>query len=165
MMLRRFALVSGLAVLSAVAFAPKASANPDTQIIEFNGEIAKTCNIELLGNGQLDQDNVQASRLVTTMSGGAEVTCNGASTLSVSAPQLQPTSTAIANGFTAAAGSEVAVASGGSFNQTISDTPPSPLDRGVTHTVIVEMEAQTADGLALPPGTYEYQVTLTATPN
>ncbi|MCC5628163.1 hypothetical protein LC613_08530 [Nostoc sphaeroides CHAB 2801] len=95
-MIRRIALISSLAVLSAVAFTPKAQAqNAD---VDFTGTVPATCTINSTTNGTLAL--VNARNLLADATNGTpanlNVSCNAGTTFTI---------TSVANNGTALSGS------------------------------------------------------------
>ncbi|MDJ1174641.1 hypothetical protein [Roseofilum capinflatum] len=87
----RFALASALAILSAVAFAPKAQAQNSTTV-NFNGNVTSSCTFTNVANGTLQQPSATAEYLMaepvsnTGQTGLLTVNCTGPSNLSISPP-------------------------------------------------------------------------------
>jgi hypothetical protein len=181
MMIRRLALVSGLAVLSAVAFASQAGAQAVPQDVEFGGNITGTCTFTNTTPGTLAATGnnpwVEASTGTTignTGTGGqTTVNCTSGGALSVAAPVKVAAPAAFvdtvkqavvydatANAFTSA---------GGPFNNsgwnksTTALTIPANTNRILRVGMVAGLT--TAGTGAVPTGTYTYRVTLTATPN
>ncbi|MDJ1171096.1 hypothetical protein PMG71_16830 [Roseofilum sp. BLCC_M154] len=174
---RHLALASALAVLSAVALSPKAQAQNSTTV-NFNGTVSSTCTFSNVQNGTLVQPSPTAEYLMaesflnnTGTSGSLEVNCTASSSLSISAPVkiqapagfnpdivqavlLHPILIATTNG-------------NGQFSNSFPwNFPTSPIPSLNNSPYEVSMVVgKNANTNGLPSGTYEYQVTVTATPN
>ena len=182
MMIRRLALVSGLAVLSAVAFASQAGAQPVQQDVDFNGNITATCTFTNTQNGTLaataaNNPWLEASSGTTIGSTGTggetTVNCTSGGALSVAAP-VKITGPAafvdtikqavvydpIPGTFTSAGGP---FDSGGWAKSTTA--LPIPANANRVFKVGMITGVNTPGTGAVPSGTYQYRVTLTATPN
>lgn len=170
---RRLALVSGLAVLSAVACAPKAGAEPVEEVVPFSGTVEATCTFSNTTAGILQQnpsypeyifggyDSFGGSRGETT------VNCTSGGNITVSKPEVK----AAPNGFTPSY--EMAevrakngyIQNGGTSNQNNQYTAsPIDIEANTDVALSVGMYAHNQAGI-LPAGEYNYEVTLTATPN
>jgi hypothetical protein len=84
--LRRLALVTGIAALSAVAFSPKAQAQ--TANVDFNGSVGPTCTINSVTNGTLVQGSgSQAVAMIANGTigtpGNINVTCLNGTTFAI----------------------------------------------------------------------------------
>ncbi len=180
MLNRRLAVVSGLAVLSAVAFAPKAGAQ--TVDINFSGTVTGTCAFSGTTAGALGQNSpnswVEGAGGIPGMSTAfsaatTTVNCTSGGTVSVSAPVKVAAPAAFvdtvkqalvydatANAYTSAGGPFDSVL----WNQT---TAPLAIPANTNRTLRVGVVAGVRNfGVGAPPaGTYNYKVTLTATPN
>ena len=177
-MIRRLALTAGFAVLGAVAFAPDASAQT-TETVPFSGEFGSVCTFGdvqpgILAQEQSDRAWVQASSDLPGISevgqsGQTTVNCTGEASLSVSTPvetsvpptfSGQPTYAVVYDGTnTTAAGTPI---NPGWDRPTAALTIPANTDVNLG----VSMTAGEENiGPGVPSGTYEYEVTLTATPN
>lgn len=80
MNLRRLALVSGFAVLSALAFSPKAQAQNAN--VDFSGEIGPACIINSTENGRLEK-NLSGTSLNTILPGNINVSCTDGTTFTI----------------------------------------------------------------------------------
>ncbi|WP_072622395.1 hypothetical protein [Spirulina major] len=156
---RRFALVASLAVLGAVTFAPKASAV--TVDVIFQGTIAPTCNF---GTPTLPAANVLTATgdtFNTTAPGTVDLTCNSAaSTLAIAAP-VAANAAATALGAATASSSQVTGTNVNSGTAITNAAGAVAIGQVITNeTLSVEMTWQ--DDVAIPAGTYQFSVTLTA---
>jgi hypothetical protein len=175
--LRRLALVSSIAALSAVAFNPKAQAEPATQDINFAGSVPAVCTFSNTTAGSLVSANgrLKGTGGLANVAGGTygttSVVCNGGAALSVAAP-VQVTAPA---GFTAVNTQTIVydwnygewlrtVPTSGDvmFNGLNSD--PLTLGANQPRSYGVGMVVVPTNDIVLP-GSYSYNVTLTATPN
>ncbi|MEG4840996.1 hypothetical protein [Microcoleus sp. B9-D4] len=182
MMIRRLALVSGLAVLSAVAFASQAGAQAVPQDVQFGGNITGTCTFTGTTPGTLaaipNNPWVEASTGTTIgttgTAGQTTVNCTSGGALSVAAPvrlAAPPTFVdtakqavvydATANAFTSSAGAPFN--NSGWLKPTTALTIPANTNRVLRVGMITGLNSAGAG--AVPTGTYTYRVTLTATPN
>ena len=162
-MIRRLALTAGFAVLGAVAFAPSASAQvADTETVPFEATIGSTCTLSNPQQGDL----VEAGDLLTSnpVEGGArgkiEVECTGNNVVSVAAPVVLQVPT----GFTTVPNSEQARLFDSGTEIANSDTGTTGSVAPGNATLEVEMEV-IQNGSGFPPGLYQYDVEVTATPN
>ena len=181
MMIRRLALVSGLAVLSAVAFASQAGAQAVPQDVQFGGNITGTCTFTGTTAGTLvatpNNPWVEASTGTTIgtigTAGQTTVNCTSGGALSVAAPvRVAAPATfvdtikqavvydATANAFTSAG---APFDNGGWLKSTTALTIPANTNRVLRVGMITGLN--TVGTGAVPTGTYTYRVTLTATPN
>jgi len=161
-MIRRLALTAGFAILGAVAFAPKAQAQnaaPSEETIMFSGTVGAVCTFSDTNPGTLSEFT---GGLTTNPQGGGTsgettVTCTGDNNdISVAAPRRIK---APAN----FQGSSEAFVS---YNQDTANSNGGPSFVKVPAgeaTLQVNMEVQ-SNG-PVPPGAYEYEVTLTAVSN
>ncbi|MDJ1173615.1 hypothetical protein [Roseofilum capinflatum] len=176
---RHLALASALAILGAVTLAPKAQAQNSTTV-NFNGTVSSTCTFSNVQNGTLVQPSATAEYLMADSqfnsigtSGSLQVNCTALSNLSISAPVkiqapagfnpdiVQASLYNLFNlEFTHNGNGEFSnsfpwnVSTGNSIKATSNST------YGVAMVV-----GKNANTNGLPSGTYEYQVTVTATPN
>jgi hypothetical protein len=175
---RHLALASALAVLSAVALSPKAQAQNSTTV-NFNGTVSSTCTFSNVQNGTLVQPSATAEYLMAESalnnvgtSGSVTVNCTAPSSLSISAPvKIQAPA-----GFNPDIVQAVlffdlflgATTNGnGQFSNGLpwnAPTSPIPAINNVPYNVGMVV-GKNANTNGLPSGTYEYQVTVTATPN
>ena len=177
---RRLAVVSGLAVLSAVAFAPKAGAQ--TVDIDFSGTVTGNCAFTGTTAGAIGQQNNNpwvegAGGLpgmdATYSAATTTVNCISGGTVSVSEPVQVAAPAgfvdtvkqalvydATANAYTSAGGPF----DGGGWNKpTTPLTIPANTNRDLKVGLVI---GENNLGAGAPPaGTYNYRVTLTATPN
>jgi hypothetical protein len=175
--LRRLALVSSIAALSAVAFNPKAQAEPATQDINFAGTVPAVCTFSNTTAGSLVGTNgrLKGTGGLANVAGGTygttSVVCNGGAALSVAAP-VQVTAPP---GF-----SEVNTQTivhdpiYGQFLQTVPtqgdamingyNFDPLSLGANESHSYRVGMVV-VPNNDTIVSGSYSYKVTLTATPN
>ncbi len=177
---RRLALVSGLAALSAVAGSPKAQAIPVTQDVLFNGTFPSVCTFTGTTDGNLLQtaatnEWIEASNGTTIgtvgIAGTTTLNCSAGGQLTVAAP----VAVTIPSGFTPTVLQSVVynqnnneiTSAGPAFNATWTQ-PTTALNIPINtdQTLQVGMIAGTnANVNGVPNGTYQYRVTLTATPN
>ena len=82
-MMRRLTLVSGLVILSAVAFTTKAQAQNAN--VDFSGRIQPTCIINSVTNGTLALANARTilADATTGVSGKLNVSCSGGTTFTI----------------------------------------------------------------------------------
>lgn len=181
---RRLALVSGMAVLSAVAFTPKAQAQSTT--VDFTGSIPATCTINSTTAGTLALNNLRelkatVSPLVGTP-GNINVTCNGGTTFTITsianngsslpsssyAAAIDNTTANIIDGTTLVLRGDVspnnnaATDAGAKPINVASPVQPGPI---TNKDYKVELYiANYATNPVLPPGSYNVQVGITLTP-
>jgi len=153
----RFALISALAVLGAVTFAPKASATDQT--ITFNGTVGGTCTFATPVNGVL-QATALKDGFTTLTPGTVQLTCNSpASTLQIFAP-------AVTSGQTLDAGATLT----SQVSSTTITTPITNADGATTVGILTGEALSVAMALdnnaaVLADGNYTFTVLLTALPN
>lgn len=168
-MIRRLVLTTSFAILGAVAFAPKAqaqAADPVTEQVPFEANIGSVCTL----SNPLQGDLVPAGDLLTSdpaepgaARGKIDVECTGGNIISVAAPvavQVPPGLSTVPN-------SEKA-----RLFENGTAAPIADSENGITGTVTpggittleVEMEV-IQNGSGFPPGVYQYNVPVTATPN
>ncbi|MDB9495045.1 hypothetical protein PN441_07690 [Spirulina major CS-329] len=152
---RRFALVTGLAVLGAITFAPKASAQ--TADVPFNGSVTSTCTFGTPAAGTV---TATGDTFTSTASGTVTLTCNSAaSTLAIAAPTQVSGPALTATAVT----SEV---TGTAFNGGTAITNVSPATAAgailTNDPLVVDMTWKHSANI--PGGTYKFNVQLTATP-
>ncbi|MDB9435627.1 hypothetical protein PN450_02130 [Dolichospermum lemmermannii CS-548] len=175
--LRRLALVSSIAALSAVAFNPTAQAESATQDINFAGTVPAVCTFSNTTAGSLVSANNRLKgagglgNVVGGTYGTTSVVCNGGAALSVAAP-VQVTAPA---GFSAVNTQTIVYdptygqnlqtvpASGNAMINGLNSDPLS-LAANESHSYQVGMVVVPTNDTILP-GSYSYKVTLTATPN
>lgn len=178
-MIRRLALVCGLAVLSTVALESQSQAQV-TQDVNFNGSVVGVCTFTGTTAGTLATQNsnawLEASNGTTIgtigTSGQTTVRCTNGGQLSVSAPVKVTAPTAFvdtvrqavvydstANAFTSAGGP---FDNSGWSKPTAALAMPINTDRVLRIGAVVGVNNTTG---GVPFGTYSYRVTLTATPN
>lgn len=181
MMLRRLAFVSGLAVLSAVALAPKAGAAPATQDINFGGNIGSVCTFTSPVDGTLAQGNptdgwIEGSNGIgggTGTAGSVTLNCSAGGSLSVAGPVKVAAPTTFAPSVTEAlvvnnTNGDKTRSPGTAFDSgmwnvpTASLTIPAAANQSLKVGMVTGIPGSTT---SVPPGTYTYKVTLTATPN
>ena len=162
-MIRRLALTAGFAILGAMALAPKAHAQtaaPSEEKVMFNGTVGAVCTFSGTKPGTLAQF---PSGLTTDSQGGGTegetiVTCTGDNNnITVAAPRKVK---APAN----FQGSSIAFVSYGPQSISSDGSPNSLQVPAGDATLQVGMQVD-SNGGALPPGAYEYEVTLTAVSN
>ena len=165
-MIRRLVLTAGLTVLGAIALAPKAyaqvAAPAANEMVKFEGAVGSVCKFSGTKPGELYQvDPVTLdSDVPEGKSGGITVNCTGENQISVAAPMPVKVPT----GFTADALLDAKISDG--TNQTYAvDGPTTPLNvtPAVDVPLTVDMVVESTN--PLPPGVYQYDVMLTATPN
>lgn len=163
-MIRRLALTSGLAVLSAITLASKAqaqtSAAPSEETIMFSATVGSVCTFSDTKPGILGQSS---SRLSTNSQDGGTagetmVNCtNEPNNITVTAPRQVTAPSSFNQGQLRAFvsyGGQIASSDGG---------PPSLSVPAGGATLQVNMDVE-SNG-PLPAGLYEYEVTVTASPN
>ncbi len=175
---RRLALVSGLAVLSAVAFAPKAGAVQTTQDVTFGGSIVASCTFTGTTAGVLA--NQGSNAWVEGSNGGGignigtaastTVKCTSGGQLAVSAPVKVAAPATFVDTIKQAVVSDGTnyTSSSTPFDNTTWNQPTTALTIPVNINVPLKVSAvigvnNTTGGV--PVGTYTYKATLTATPN
>lgn len=180
MMLRRLAFVSGLAVLSAVSLAPKAGAQ--TVDVPFDGDIQSICSFSTNSAGVLAvnpvvDDSIEASAGITGggigTAASVDVTCTLGGKLDIGNPSQMlgaplvgaTTQAVVENQLT----NEIKSSSntfGGGFWTTVTAGQMNIPSGSIPQELRVGMVDGNA-GVAgtVPPGTYQYSVTLTAIPN
>ncbi|MEH2379689.1 MAG: hypothetical protein V7K27_12525 [Nostoc sp.] len=176
---RRIALVSGLAILSAVAFAPKAGAAPATQDVNFNGTVVATCLFSSTTSGALVNNNHNAwlegsgGSTVGSIGTAASTTvnCTSGGLLAVSQPvKVSAPATfsdtirqaVVYDGTNYMSSTGTAFDTGGWNKPTASLAIPVNTDRTLQVAAVIGVNNITG---GVPTGTYSYKVTLTATPN
>ncbi|MDB9371808.1 hypothetical protein [Nodularia sphaerocarpa] len=168
----RLALLSGFAVLSAVAFSPKAQAqNAD---IDFTGTIAVSCDINSATNGELEPlgpNQLFADPDFSGTAGNVNVTCDNGTTFTVTSiannggsvfNDIQRITARVKDGNTQIAVGEVSptgasVASPVGVAGPVQTGPIAAKDYGVTLHV-------NNFATALPAGTYNIRVNVALTP-
>jgi hypothetical protein len=163
-MIRRLALTAGFALLGAMALAPKAHAQaaPASETVPFEATLGSTCTL----SNPLQGDLVEAGDLLTSdpLEGGArgkiDVECTGNNTVSVAAP----VEVSVPAGLSTIAGSEQARLFDAGVEIADSDTGTTGSVAPGNVTLEVEMQV-IQDGAGFPPGLYQYDVEVTATPN
>ncbi|MGF2037716.1 MAG: hypothetical protein RMZ43_020745 [Nostoc sp. CmiVER01] len=178
-MIRRLALVISIAVLSAVAFAPKAGAVPATQDVTFNGTVVGVCTFTGTTAGALVNQNnnawVEASTGSTIGNIGTAaqttVNCTSGGQLAVSAPvkvaaPANFTDTikqaVVYDGTNFSSSTGTAFDTAGWAKPTTALTIPANTNRTLNVAAIIGVNNVSS---GVPVGTYNYKVTLTATPN
>lgn len=169
-MIRRLALTASFAVLGAVAVAPKAQAQaaaPATETIQFNGAIGSVCTFKNTTAGVL-VDLAGIDLTTAPDEGGTEgettVNCTSSSnSITVSEPrQIQAPPD-----FVERVGRSVSeVSYNGQSAQSLSASGPATslqVPAGDS-TLKVSVFVRTEDD-NVPPGIYQYEVDVTATPN
>lgn len=174
--LRRLALITGIAALSAVAFNPKAQA--ETKTVNFAATVAKLCTFSGTTSGTLAPGDgwLEGSGgipgLDTGTSGSTTLSCNGAATVSAGVPvklsapagfdDTNRQSVVYDVETTNAASSSTGTRLWGVYTNS-SLTVPADASRVLK----VAMSAGAAPGTAnnVVAGTYSYKVVVTATPN
>jgi hypothetical protein len=162
-MIRRLALTSGLAVLSACALAPKAQAQnaaaPSEETIMFSATVGSVCTFSDTKAGILGQSTSGLSTLEGGTAGETVVDCTSEpNNITVTAPRQVTAPSSFNQGL-----SRAFVSYG---TETVSSDGPGPSFLNVPAgeaTLQVNMDVE-SNG-PLPPGLYEYEVTVTASPN
>lgn len=185
-MIRRLALTAGFAILGAVAFAPNVQAQtaddqPQTgtasETVPFSGTVGSTCAFTNTQPGILEPDSIPSYVTANnTIFGGqgttgkTTVNCSNGASITVAEPnpiQVPPGFNPSVNQAIVSNG-ETVISSpgpkfdGGSWSQVGSNLP---ITAGTDVPLDVGMIAGEKFGPAIPSGTYEYEVTLTATPD
>lgn len=175
-MKHRLALAGSLAILGAVALAPKAQAQ-DSVIIPFNGTVNSSCTFSGIQTGTLAQPSSNAEYLMAHsdsnvgQSGSVTVNCpSGSAKVSIDAPVkinapnsfspsvVQAVLTDGTNSTTASTNGQFsASAPWNTTNQT--DITVNSASANLSVSMVVGKNANTN---GLPSGTYQYQVTVTA---
>jgi hypothetical protein len=176
-MKHRLALAGALTILSAVALAPKAQAQ-DTVTIPFNGTVNSSCTFSGIQTGTLTQPSATAEYLMAHsgsnvgQSGSVTVNCTAPSFLSISAPVKIQAPAGFNPDIVQAAlfsnSSPLLTTNGnGQFSNSLpwnASTAPIFAVNNTPYEVSMVV-GKNANTNGLPSGTYEYQVTVTATPN
>jgi hypothetical protein len=162
----RFALISSLAVLGAVTFAPKASAQTN---FPFEGDVTETCAFDAAPTqGVLVQATTTINNDTLTSTGGtastADLTCNTtASNLTIAVP--------VANGAPATTltlTASSATADGQDFNGAAVNLDTDGTTTavvGIVNSVEFTVNMTFQADATIPAGTYNFNVPLTAAPN
>jgi len=177
-MIRRLALVSGLAVLSAVAFAPKAGAVQTTQDVTFGGTIVALCAFtgttagvlaNQANNAWVEGSNGGIGTIGTAAS--TTVKCTSGGQLAVSAPvkvaapatfvdTIKQAVVSDGTNYTSSTGTPF---DSGTWNHpTTALTIPANINVPLKVSAVIGVNSTTG---GVPVGTYTYKATLTATPN
>ena len=185
-MIRRLALIGSVAVLSAVAFAPKAQAQ--TQDIDFGVTINNNCIFSGVTTGNLAQNGASGQWLESSSGLGgigariggvavAQISCPAGGTLAVGLPVKMAAPAAfvdtakqamVFNGFNYTTTGSGGSGTGGLFDDGDWQKPTAPLtipSGGAVNYTVGMVVGVKASGGGLPAGNYQYRVTLTATPN
>ncbi len=185
-MIRRLVLTAGLAVLGAVAFTPKAhaqtaDAQPQTgtasETVPFSGTVGSTCAFTNTQPGILEPDQIPSYVTANNTifdgqgtTGKTTVNCTNGASITVAQPnpiKVPPgfspsvTQAVVSNGETVIS-SPGPKFDGGSWSQVGTNLP---ITAGEDVALDVGMIAGEDNGPAIPSGMYEYEVTLTATPD
>ena len=161
-MIRRLALTAGFAVLGAVAFAPSASAqvaDPVQEDVTFEGTVGSTCTLTPGRPGELmpgENNSLDSFTMAEAQSGQLTVNCTGNNQISVT----PPSPVTVPDGFTA--DTLAALVSEAGTEVTSSGTPAAPVTPGSE--VLLDVDMVVGSNNPLPPGSYEYTVTVSATP-
>ena len=166
-MLRRLLFASALLLVSTTAFTSQAQAQTTTGTVEFSGVVGGACTFSNPVPGTLVLNSNDDSFLGSDSSnpdyaGGSaaeiDVNCTADATLSIDPPNATgdalPGSTLSANAKSSNLGLDFL--SDGTFTS-------NSMTTGQQDTIQVNMLVDNA-GNAIDPGTYSYEVTLTATP-
>lgn len=183
-MIRRLALTAGFAILGAVAFAPNVQAQTATasETVPFSGTVGSACTFTNTQPGTLEAPgdtptfiagNVGVFSEGNGTAGQTTVNCSGGGSLTVA----QPNPINVPPGFNPAVMQAIVATEtdvspylsspgarfdGGSWSQV---TPTLTIPTGEDLALQVAMVAGERNGPVIPSGMYEYEVTLTATPN
>ena len=170
--LRRLALIGGIA-LSAVAFSPKAQAQP--AIVDFNGTVAPTCNVDETTNGTLQQFSPDFLTTDGDNRGSIILTCNGGTTFTISS--IADNNSTISNGTYNADVDEVfvdisdeanfpvifaRVSPSLGFSENVGEA--SPLQPGPLNAKKYWVSMSLIDFQDFKPGTYRVRVSVDLTP-
>lgn len=174
--LRRLALITGIAALSAVAFNPKAQA--ETKTVNFAATVAKLCTFSGTTSGTLAPGDgwLEAAGgipgLDTGTSGSTTLSCNGAATVSAGVPVKisAPAGFDDTNRQSVVYDAETtnaASSSTGTRLWAVYTNPSITVPADQSRVLKVAMSAGAAPGTAgnVVAGTYSYKVIVTATPN
>ncbi len=162
-MIRRLALTAGFAILGAVAFAPKAhgQAAPAAQEdVMFEGTVGSVCTLSDPTPGTLALDenpSILSSEAAGGESGTVTVNCTGENQVSVTSV----TAGEVPEGFTA----QSAIATLSDGTNTTNSNAPTPLNVTNDADVPLEVDLVVTSDTPLPAGSYEYTVTVSATPS
>ena len=166
-MIRRLTLTAGLAVLSAVALTPKAQAQvaqPETEAVPFSGTVGSVCQFKDITPGTLAQRDPRTLESVfdpiappTGVPGRTTVNCTNGGEISVSTP----TAVNVPSGFSPQ--DLIAFVFNGNQVADSNGSPPIIVTSDADVPLQVGMSVR-ANG-SLPAGAYEYEVTVTASPN
>ncbi|MEH2379688.1 MAG: hypothetical protein V7K27_12520 [Nostoc sp.] len=168
MMIHRLAVVSALAILSAVAFPSKSEAQA-TQDVNFNGTIAESFTFSV---GSVTNPSPSTSFNANSFEGTADVniSCSISAFISVSAPERIAAPSGFNDAFRKArvrfgnSTTSTGVGSADGF-PLWSDSASAPLaiSSCTGNPLVVEMIAGSSDAGSAPVGSYVYRITLTAT--
>jgi len=175
--LRRLALISGIAaVLSAVAFNPKAQA--ETKDINFSATVAKLCTFGTTTDGTLAAGDgwVEGSTGIPTLAvgtaGTTTLSCNSAAAVSAGIPVKVSAPTTFTDPNRQSVlydteGNQYATSYTGTRLWTAYSAASVTIPADTSRNFKVGMNAGAAAGTAgnVVAGTYTYKVTVTATPN
>ena len=174
--LRRLALITGIAALSAVAFNPKAQA--ETKTVNFAATVAKLCTFSGTTSGTLAPGDgwLEAAGgipgLDTGTSGSTTLSCNGSATVSAGVPVKisAPAGFNDTNRQSVVYDAETtnaASSSTGTRLWAVYTNPSITVPADQSRVLKVAMSAGAAPGTAgnVVAGTYSYKVIVTATPN
>ncbi len=159
-MIRRLALTAGFAVLGAVAFAPSASAQvSDTEDVPFTGTVGSVCTLSDPTPGTLalveGDPTTLSSTAIDGVSGTVTVNCNSSSTIVTSVND----SPVVPEGFNAETVTVTLSSSDAGFTEAGGLLATSDTD------VPLNVDLEVGSDAPLPEGSYEYTVTVTATPS
>ncbi|WP_414623113.1 hypothetical protein [Calothrix sp. CCY 0018] len=167
-MIRRLALTAGFALLGAVAFAPNAHAQvADTEPVPFTGTVGSVCTLSNPQPGTLGlvdvntlDSNVPDSDPSGGMSGSITVNCNSNSIISAVVDENPE----VPEDFDVTTSTLAATLS--SANAGFTSNTPSEASLTSSNTdVPVDVDLRVESTTPLPEGRYEYNVTVTASPN
>jgi hypothetical protein len=177
--LRRLALISGIAALSAVAFNPKAQAQ-QAQEVTFSATVAKSCSFGttvsgtlIAANGWVEASGGSLSGLNLGTAGSTIVSCNSPATISTATPVTVSVPTgfvdtnrqAIVYDTENTATVTIASSFTGSSRLWDYNNASFTIPADSSRLLKVAMNAGSTAGSAVPAGTYSYTVSVTATPN
>ncbi len=167
-MIRRFALISSLITLGAIAITPKAYAQEVN--IDYNGKIEPSCTVANITNGKLalwDEDDsiMDANPLEATgaQPGSFELNCNGGAEISFGTPVAQNGSPSIGANRTELYDGDPLTE--GTLLADVYDngTNLANLTGPISNKTLYVTTAINNGGTPIPVGDYNYRVTLNIT--
>lgn len=147
-----------MALMSIVSLTSNASANEGGA----EGTVESSCIFYGVEPGELgvNGDNTVLKSSIGGKSATVELDCSGAATVTITKPEK--------TGGTGSTEFEVgnlsATASGNILSKTISDGESATVEVDSAGTIKVDMQASTGSTIKIAPGTYNFTVTITATP-